>query len=51
LFFREFLSGNVKLIPLSNPELPAVADVEPWDGKDGVQEVEEEFDLADLMSE
>lgn len=45
---KEFLSFMPAPAPLA--ELPEVKETAPWDGKDGKEEIVEEFDLADLMN-
>eukprot|EP00898_Chlorokybus_atmophyticus_P008147 jgi/Chlat1/8333/Chrsp8S08092 len=48
---KDFLSENVRLIPMSSRQVPDLAQHAPWDGKDGEIIEADEFDLADLMGE
>lgn len=48
-FIDGVISGFVRTV--ESPDLPKVVDTVPWDGGDGEQIVEEEFDLADLMAD
>ncbi|KAK3249866.1 Protein disulfide-isomerase 2-3, partial [Cymbomonas tetramitiformis] len=48
-FVDGVISGFVRTVESS--DLPKVVDTVPWDGGDGEQIVEEEFDLADLMAD
>eukprot|EP01023_Acetabularia_acetabulum_P004805 TRINITY_DN12033_c0_g1_i1.p1 TRINITY_DN12033_c0_g1~~TRINITY_DN12033_c0_g1_i1.p1 ORF type:complete len:466 (+),score=101.85 TRINITY_DN12033_c0_g1_i1:119-1516(+) len=48
-FVTSLRTGHSKLTRLSDEQMPTVESIDPWDGKDAQLEVEEEFDLADLM--
>ncbi|CAG5122802.1 unnamed protein product, partial [Candidula unifasciata] len=51
-FLRDLSYGKGSTAPLKNAKLPKIETVEPWDGKDGVLEVEDDdvsdVDLEDL---
>jgi protein disulfide-isomerase A6 len=52
-FLKELATGRLTspLVPLSGVtegKLPTIVDSEPWDGKDGKLEVEEDIDLSDV---
>ena len=42
--------GFEKVIEAAGDSLPAVETTVPWDGKDSVEEIKDEFDLADIMN-
>jgi len=47
-FFRDLSYGKGSTAPIRGAELPKIRDVEPWDGKDAILEVEEDIDLSDV---
>ncbi|XP_064597005.1 protein disulfide-isomerase A6-like [Liolophura sinensis] len=47
-FLRDLSFGRGSTAPLKNAKLPTVVKTEPWDGKDGVLEVEDDIDLSDV---
>ncbi|XP_013413636.1 protein disulfide-isomerase A6 homolog isoform X2 [Lingula anatina] len=50
-FLRELSVGRGSTSPVKNAQLPPIKKVDPWDGKDGKLEVEEEIDLSDVELE
>uniref|UniRef100_A0A0B7AR86 protein disulfide-isomerase n=1 Tax=Arion vulgaris TaxID=1028688 RepID=A0A0B7AR86_9EUPU len=46
-FLRELSYGKGSTAPLKNAQLPKVENVDPWDGKDGVLQVEDD-DVSDV---
>lgn len=42
--------GFERIIPIKG-SLASVATITPWDGQDGQEPVEEEFDLSELMGD
>jgi len=47
-FLRDLSYGRGSVAPLRGTALPKISDVEPWDGKDGVPPVEDDFIDLDL---
>jgi len=45
-FLRDLSYGKGRTSPIK--KLPEITKVDPWDGKDGVLEVEEDIDLSDV---
>jgi hypothetical protein len=43
------MQGFERVVPVSG-DLPQLTNMDPWDGGDGVEVVEEEFSLDDIMS-
>ncbi len=50
-FLSALATGSEKTFALPKGAVPAITKVEAWDGKDATVEVNEEFSLADLMSD
>lgn len=48
-FLREVSVGRGQSASLPNSKLPAVVTTEPWDGKDGQLDLEEDIDLSDVV--
>ncbi|KAG7168835.1 protein disulfide-isomerase A6 homolog [Homarus americanus] len=47
-FLRDISYGRGRTSPVRGAQLPAVARIEPWDGKDGALPQEEDIDLSDI---
>ncbi|KAK2714764.1 hypothetical protein QYM36_009100 [Artemia franciscana] len=47
-FLRDLSYGKGSTAPIRGTELPKIRDVEPWDGKEAILEVEEDIDLSDV---
>uniref|UniRef100_A0A0N7ZDR5 Protein disulfide-isomerase A6 homolog n=1 Tax=Scylla olivacea TaxID=85551 RepID=A0A0N7ZDR5_SCYOL len=47
-FLRDISYGRGRTAPVRGAQLPKVAEMEPWDGKDGALPEEEDIDLSDV---
>ncbi|XP_033727567.1 LOW QUALITY PROTEIN: protein disulfide-isomerase A6-like [Pecten maximus] len=47
-YLRDLSYGKGSSVLMKDSELPKVQTLEPWDGKDGVLDVEDEIDLSDV---
>lgn len=47
-FLRDISYGRGRTAPVRGAEIPAIQEVEGWDGKDGVLPEEEDIDLSDV---
>ncbi|XP_037959684.1 protein disulfide-isomerase A6 homolog [Teleopsis dalmanni] len=47
-FLRDISFGRGRTAPVRGAKLPAIVDVQPWDGKDGQMPEIEEIDLSDV---
>ncbi|XP_060537106.1 protein disulfide-isomerase A6 homolog [Cylas formicarius] len=47
-FLRDLSYGKGNTAPVKGQEIPKIASIEPWDGKDGELPVEEDIDLSDV---
>jgi hypothetical protein len=45
-----FAQGFERVIPVTG-SVPELASIDPWDGTDGVEVVEDEFSLDDIMAD
>lgn len=47
-YLRDLSYGRGSTFPVKGASIPTVKTIQPWDGKDGQLEVEEEIDLSDV---